>query len=107
MTMLQEIIIVAVVAAGTILTRFLPFLIFPENKKTPKYVEYLGRVLPYSAMGLLVVYCLKDTGITAAPYGVPEGAALLATAALHIRWKNLFLSVAAGTLVYMLLIRIL
>ena len=60
MTTAQEIITILVVVLGTMLTRFLPFLIFPEGKTPPLYVTYLGTVLPYAVIGLLVVYCLKD-----------------------------------------------
>lgn len=64
MTTTQMIITVAAVVLGTILTRALPFLIFPANKPTPKYIRYLGNVLPYAVMGMLLVYCLKDVTLT-------------------------------------------
>ena len=86
------------------LTRFLPFLIFPEGKTPPPYIRYLGSVLPYAVIGLLVVYCLKDVP-TCGTYGIPEGIAILAVAALHLWKKNILLSIAGGTVLYMLLIQ--
>lgn len=98
--------IVVVLAAATIITRFLPFLIFPEGRKVPPYVEYLGKNLPYATMGLLVVYCLKNISVFQWPFGLPE---LLATAAIVIIhwWKgNSLLSIGVGTLFYMILVQV-
>lgn len=92
-------------AAGTILTRFLPFLLFPEDKKMPGYVEYLGRVLPYATMGLLVVYCLKGVTIFSWPFGLPEFLASAVVAGLHAWKKNSLLSIGAGTVCYMILVQ--
>ncbi|MGI6054886.1 MAG: branched-chain amino acid transporter permease [Clostridium sp.] len=92
-------------AAGTILTRFLPFLIFPEGRKIPGYVEYLGRVLPYAAMGLLVVYCLKGVTVFSWPFGLPEFLASAVVAGLHVWKKNSLLSIGAGTVCYMILVQ--
>lgn len=97
--------ITAAMAAGTVITRFLPFLLFPQGKKIPGYVEYLGRVLPYSTMGLLVVYCLKGVTPFAWPFGVPEFAASAAVVALHVWKRNSLLSIGAGTFLYMFLIQ--
>ena len=94
------------IAAGCQLTRWLPFLLFPENKTPPKVVQYLGRVLPPATMGLLVVYCLKGVQWTAAPHGAPELIAIAAVVLLH-RWKgNVLLSIAGGTALYMLLVQL-
>ena len=96
----------AAIAAGCQLTRWLPFLLFPENKTPPKVVQYLGRVLPPATMGLLVVYCLKGVQWTAAPHGAPELLAIAAVVLLH-RWKgNVLVSIAGGTAVYMALLRL-
>lgn len=105
MTALQSVIILAIVSIGTAITRFLPFILFPDEKRTPKYIKFLGNVLPYAVMGMLVVYCLKDTQIMTSPFGIPEAAALIVTAALHIWKKNTLLSIAAGTAVYMILVQ--
>ncbi|MDD4849689.1 MAG: branched-chain amino acid transporter permease [Gemmiger sp.] len=104
MTTTQSIITILVVVLGTMLTRFLPFLIFPEGKTPPRYITYLGTVLPYAAIGLLVVYCLKDA--VAAPFhGLPEGIAIVCIILLH-KWKhNTLLSIGAGTAIYMVLVQ--
>ncbi len=105
-SLMNALLIVGVMILGTVLTRFLPFLIFPAGKKTPEFVEYLGKTLPFATMGLLVVYCLKGISLTAAPHGVPEFLAVAAVAALH-RWKgNSLLSIGVGTVFYMVLVQV-
>ena len=104
--MIQEIVIVAVLAIATMITRFLPFLIFPAGKKVPDYVEYLGKNLPYATMGLLVVYCLKGVNFTAVPYGLPEILAVAAIVVIHWRKGNSLLSIGAGTVFYMFLVQV-
>lgn len=102
---LQSIMIIVALAVATLLTRFLPFILFPSGKDTPKYIDFLGRTLPFATMGLLVVYCLKDVKFTAAPYGLPEAISVLVIVLLH-RWKgNSLLSIGAGTVLYMVLIQ--
>lgn len=105
MTLTQQIIIISMVILGTVLTRFLPFLIFPAGKPTPKYVQYLGTVLPSAVFGLLVVYCLKDVSIFAANHGIPEMISIAAVIGLHIWKRQMLLSIAGGTLCYMLLVQ--
>ena len=106
MTTLQIGITVAACTLATILTRFLPFWLFPKGKPAPRIVAYLGKVLPCAVMGLLVVYCLKDVQPAAAPYGLPELIAVAATAGLHVWKKNTLLSVGVGTVLYMLLVQL-
>ncbi|MCI9018846.1 MAG: branched-chain amino acid transporter AzlD, partial [Lachnospiraceae bacterium] len=65
MTFAEQMITIGMVVLGTVLTRFLPFLIFPAGKPTPRYVRYLGKVLPPAVFGLLVVYCLKNVSLFA------------------------------------------
>ena len=104
MTTSQSIITIAAVVAGTLVTRFLPFLIFPEGKTPPKYITYLGTVLPYAVISLLVVYCLKDA-FPGTFYAVPEAVSILFIYILH-RWKkNTLLSIAGGTALYMFLVQ--
>ena len=99
----QSLAIIAATAAVTALIRFLPFLIF--HKGTPKPILYLGEVLPFAVMGMLVVYCLKNTSFISAPYGAPELLAILFVVIVH-KWKhNTLLSVAGGTICYMLLVQ--
>ena len=96
--------IIAVMAIVTMLLRFLPFMIFGE-RKTPKYIDYLGKYLPYAIMGMLVVYCLKGITFTGAPFGIPEILAVAVTAGLHIWKRNTLISIICGTVCYMLLIQ--
>ena len=101
----QTLIIIAMVTLGTVITRFLPFVLFPGNKKTPPYILYLGKVLPYAVIGLLVVYCLKGVSLTAAPFALPEILALALVVLLHLWKSNTLLSIGAGTVAYMLLVQ--
>lgn len=96
---------IAVIALVTAALRFLPFLIFGENRKTPPLVSYLGQVLPYAIMGMLVVYCLKGVTLTRAPFGIPEGIGCAVVALLHVWKRNTLLSIGAGTVCYMLLVQ--
>ena len=101
----QALTIVGAVTLGAIITRFLPFLLFPDSKPVPKVVEYLGRTLPAAMMGLLVVYCLRNVDIVAAPPGIPELIALAAVSALHLWKRNVLLSIGVGTVLYMVLVQ--
>ena len=102
---LHDILLVATVAIVTIALRFLPFWIFGENRTTPPLVAHLGKVLPFAIMGMLVVYCLKDMTLTAAPFGIPELIGCALVARLHVWKRNTLLSIGAGTLCYMLLVQ--
>lgn len=104
MTVAQSIITIAVVATGTMLTRFLAFLVFPEGKTPPKYIMYLGRALPSAVVGLLVVYCLKDAVFTSF-HALPELISIAAVIAVQKWKKNMLLSMAAGTVLYMILVQ--
>ena len=96
-------ILVAAMALMTMLLRFLPFLIFRKGRETPAYVSYLGSVLPQAIIGMLVIYCLKDTVVTSAPFGLPELIASAAVGGLQAWRKNSLVSILAGTVIYMLL----
>ena len=101
----QTLLMILAIALGTFLTRGLPFWLFPEGKEAPRFIHYLGTVLPYAMIGLLVVYCLKDIQWTTGTFGIPEGIAILCIIGLH-QWKNnTLLSIAAGTIVYMILVQ--
>ena len=106
MTAVQQFVTILAVAAGTMLTRFLPFLLFPAGKPTPKYIQYLGRVLPAAVFGMLVVYCLKNVQILSGSHGLPDAIAIAVVAALHLWKKNTLLSIAVGTVCYMLLVQV-
>ncbi|KAB8287527.1 branched-chain amino acid permease [Bifidobacterium ramosum] len=106
MSLWQAVATIAVVAFGTMLTRFVPFLLFPESKEPPRFIRYLGKVLPYAMTGLLVVYSLKDVSLMSGSHGIPEAIAMLAIIALHVWKKNMLLSIAGGTILYMLLVQL-
>ena len=106
MTLTQQIITVAMVVLGTAVTRFLPFLLFPAGRTTPKYVQYLGRVLPAAVFGLLVVYSLKDVSILTGSHGIPELISILLVVLLHLWKRQMLLSIAGGTVCYMLLVQL-
>ena len=102
---LHSALMIAVIALVTAALRFLPFLIFGENRKTPPLVSYLGQVLPYAIMGMLVVYCLKGVSLASFPFGIPEIVGCLTVTLLHIWKRNTLLSIGAGTVCYMLLVQ--
>ena len=105
MTLIQQIITVGMVVLATILTRFLPFLIFPEGKPVPRYVRYLGKVLPPAVFGLLIIYCLKSVSIFSGSHGIPELISILLVVVLHLWKRQMLLSIAGGTICYMLLVQ--
>ncbi|NLV58486.1 MAG: branched-chain amino acid transporter AzlD [Clostridiales bacterium] len=104
---LQTLVMILAVAAGCALTRFLPFWLFPEKRKVPPVVRYLGGTLPPAMMGFLVVYCLKDMDLVASPHGLPEGIAIGCIVLIHTWKRNVLLSIGGGTAVFMVLTRIL
>lgn len=105
MTTVQSVVTILAVVAGTILTRFLPFLIFPGGgKNPPDYITWLGTVLPHAVIGLLVVYCLKDAFFSAY-HGLPEMISIGFVYLLHKWKKNTLMSIAGGTVLYMVLVQ--
>ena len=104
MTVLESVITILAVVLGTMLTRFLPFLIFPEGRTPPPIITYLGTVLPYAVIGLLLFYCLKDAVFTPL-HGLPEMIAIVFIVILHKWRKNTLLSIGAGTVLYMFLVQ--
>jgi branched-subunit amino acid transport protein AzlD len=97
---------IIMVILGTMITRFLPFLIFSSDRPTPKYVQYLGKMLPSAALGMLVIYCLKDVNLLSGNHAIPELIAILVVALLHLWKRQMLISIAGGTIVYMLLVQI-
>ena len=102
---MYKIALIAVAALVTMSTRFLPFLIFGEKRKTPEIILYLGKVLPCAIMGMLVVYCLKEVKVLAYPYALPEILGIAFVAVLHLWKRNSLLSIGAGTVFYMVLVQ--
>lgn len=105
MTHTQMLITLAVIVAGTVLTRFLPYIAFPEGRKIPDYVLYLGKVLAPAVFGLLVVYCLRNVRFTCGTYGIPEIIALAVVVVTFLWKRSMLLSMAAGTILYMVLVQ--
>ena len=106
MTLTEQIITIALCVLGTMATRFLPFIVFSGSKPTPKYIQYLGKALPAAIFGMLVIYCLKNVNLLAFSFGIPELIAIVFVVALHLWKRQMLLSLAGGTVCYMLLIQL-
>lgn len=105
MTLTQQLITIGMVVLGTAATRFLPFLLFPEGKKTPRFIKYLGDILPAAVFGLLVIYSNKNISFMAGSHGIPEMIGIATVVCCHLWKKNMLLSIAGGTIVYMVLVQ--
>ena len=105
MTLGQSILMIIAVVMATVTTRVLPFIIFPANKKPPRYVQYLGEVLPSAVIGLLVIYCLKDVSFFSGSYGLPEMISISCIAAFYLWKKNSLACILLGTIIYMVLVQ--
>ena len=101
----MSLLIIVLVAITTFATRVIPFLVFPKGKEIPKTVQYLGKVLTPAVIGMLVIYCLKNTALLHSPYGIPELVSVAVVALLHIWKRNNLLSIGVGTVLYMVLIQ--
>ena len=106
LTPTQTIITILAIAIGTMITRFTPFILFPENKTLPPYIHYLGKVLPPAMVGLLVVYCLKNITLMNYPYGLPEAISIALLIAIHKYKHNVLLSIGISTVCYMFLVQV-
>ena len=102
---IRSAVLIGVCALITAALRFIPFIVFGGKRRTPAFITYLGKVLPFAIMGMLVVFCLKNVSITSYPHGIPELLGVLTVAGLHIWKRNTLLSIAAGTICYMLLVQ--
>lgn len=105
MTLTEQLITIGAVVVGTMLTRFLPFILFPAGKPTPKYIQYLGKVLPPAVFGLLVVYCLRNVSLLGGSHALPELISIGLVVGLHLWKRQMLLSIAGGTICYMLLVQ--
>lgn len=101
----ESVIIILIIAVTTLLLRAVPFILFPANRNTPKFVTYLGSVLPFAIIGMLIIYCLKNTGVASFPYGLPEFIAIAVVAAIHLWKRNTLMSIGAGTVIYMIMVQ--
>jgi branched-subunit amino acid transport protein AzlD len=107
MTLTEQIITIGLCILGTMMTRFLPFLVFSENRTTPAFIQYIGKFLPSAVFGMLVIYCLKNVSFLSGTHGLPELIAIVVTVVLH-KWKRqMLLSIAGGTVCYMLMLHLL
>ncbi|MBQ1966877.1 MAG: branched-chain amino acid transporter permease [Clostridia bacterium] len=102
----EKIITIVIIFLATIIMRFLPFVAFPENKPTPRFIQYLGKYLPGAVFGLLIVFALKDVTILEGSHGLPELIAIAVTALLHLWKKQMIISISGGTICYMLLVQL-
>lgn len=102
----EMLITILVMALATQITRFLPFILFSDENRTPKFITYLGEVLPPAIFGMLVIYCLKDVSLTSNTFGIAEAIALLVTYLMHKYKKQMLLSIMSGTICYMLLVNL-
>lgn len=103
--MTHSVLLVAVISAVTMLLRFLPFLVF-GNRETPKFISYLGKVLPYAVMGMLCIYCLRSISFVASPHGIPELISVAIVVLLHLWRRNTLISIVGGTVCYMMLVQL-
>lgn len=90
---------------ATVIMRYLPFVLFPDNKPTPPFIHYMGKVLPPAVFGFLVIYALKSVSIIDGSHGIPELIAIIITAAAHLWKRQMLISIAAGTVSYMLMVQ--
>ncbi len=102
----HAVLVIAVTALVTMFLRFVPFLLFGGKRETPAYISYLGRLLPYAVMAMLVVYCLRNISFLSAPFGVPELISCAVVALLHVWKRSSILSILGGTACYMLLVQL-
>lgn len=103
----KELLITAlIIAAATLIIRFLPFIIIRKSIAERRYIKFLGDMMPYSMIALLVIYCLKDINLIKYPYGIPELISIAIIIVLHILKKNVLISIGAGTIIYMFLVQI-
>lgn len=104
MNQYEQIVTIVVIVVGTMMTRFVSFILFPENKNPPEFIIYLGKVLPYSVIGLLIVFCIKDA-ILSNYLALPEVISVIVVAIIHMCLKNTLISIAIGACIYMFLVQ--
>lgn len=105
MTLSQQMITIGCIVLATLLTRFLPFLLYPEHKKVPDYIVYLGQVLPGAIFGMLVIYCLKDVRLLTGSHGIPEFISIGVVVILHLWKRQMLISIAGGVICFMVLVQ--
>ncbi len=106
MTLQQQIITVLMCVLATMLTRFLPFAVFSSKRSTPRFIQYLGKVLPGAIFAMLLIYCLRNVSVLQGSHGLPELIGIGVTVGLHLWKRQMLLSIAGGTICYMLLVQL-
>ena len=106
MTLQQQIITVLMCVLATMLTRFLPFAVFSSKRPTPRFIQYLGKVLPGAIFAMLLIYCLRNVSVLQGSHGLPELIGIGVTVGLHLWKRQMLLSIAGGTICYMLLVQL-
>lgn len=105
MTDKEMLITILVVVAATVFTRFIPYILFPQGRKTPPFVTYLGKYLAPAVFGLLIVYCLRNVNFTGGSFGIPEILSIAVVIVTYVWKRQMLLSMAGGTALYMLLVQ--
>ncbi len=105
MTVEQQIVTIGIMAVAVMFTRFVSFVAFPSRERTPEFIHYLSRYLPSAVFGMLVIYCVRNVDVTGGSHGIPEAAGILACVLLHLWKKNMLLTIAGGTVFYMVLVQ--
>lgn len=105
MSLQQQMLTIAIVIAVTVFTRAIAFWLFPEGKKTPPFITYLGKALPPAVFGMLVIYCLKDCSLSSQTHALPELLSIVLITVVHVWKRNMFVSIASGTVCYILLMQ--
>lgn len=104
MSLSEQIITIALCVFGTMATRFIPFIVFSERRETPAFIQYIGKYLPSAVFGMLVIYCLRNVKFLQGNHGLPEIISIIITIVLHLWKRQMLISIAAGTISYMILI---
>jgi len=102
----RSLLIIFLIAITIFSTRVIPFIVFPKGKEIPEMVQYLGRVLPYAVMGLLIVYCFKSTSVVTYPHAIPEAISVAVVVLTYVWKRNNLISIGLGTVLYMFLIQV-
>ena len=95
----------AVMAVVTLLLRAMPFILFDHGERTPKWITYLGKVLPPAIMSMLLVFCLRNISIFEGTHGIPELICVAVAMILHGWKRNTLLSIGTSTILYMIIVQ--
>ena len=101
----NSILIILTISIITIILRVGPAWLFPSDKPTPKVLVYLSKVMPIAVIGMLIVYCFRNTVIMTYPYALPEIIAASVTIISFLIKRSTLISIFLGTVVYMILVQ--